>query len=86
MRSIDEIKEDMEKPKPMDRLLVGDVGYGKTEVAMRAIFKAVTGGKQVAFLVPTTVLAQQHYNTLMRRFEGFPINIALMSLLALLAS
>ena len=79
LRSIDEIKEDMEKPKPMDRLLVGDVGYGKTEVAMRAIFKAVTGGKQVAFLVPTTVLAQQHYNTLMRRFEGFPINIALMS-------
>ncbi|MBB1079611.1 transcription-repair coupling factor [Limosilactobacillus sp. STM2_1] len=79
LRSINEIKEDMEKPKPMDRLLVGDVGYGKTEVAMRAIFKAVTGGKQVAFLVPTTVLAQQHFDTLQRRFEGFPINIALMS-------
>lgn len=79
LRSINEIKADMEKPKPMDRLLVGDVGYGKTEVAMRAIFKAVTGGKQVAFLVPTTVLAQQHFDTLQRRFEGFPINIALMS-------
>lgn len=79
LRSIDEIKADMEKPKPMDRLLVGDVGYGKTEVAMRAIFKAVTGGKQVAFLVPTTVLAQQHFDTLQRRFEGFPVKISLMS-------
>ncbi|MCI1974664.1 MAG: transcription-repair coupling factor [Limosilactobacillus sp.] len=79
LRSIKEIKEDMEKPKPMDRLLVGDVGYGKTEVALRAIFKAVTGGKQVAFLVPTTVLAQQHYDTMQKRFEGFPIEIALMS-------
>lgn len=79
LRSIDEVKKDMEKPKPMDRLLVGDVGYGKTEVAMRAIFKAVAGGKQVAFLVPTTVLAQQHFDTLTRRFEGFPIKIALMS-------
>lgn len=63
----------------MDRLLVGDVGYGKTEVAMRAIFKAVAGGKQVAFLVPTTVLAQQHYDTLTKRFAGFPVTIALMS-------
>ena len=62
-----------------NRLLVGDVGYGKTEVALRAIFKAVTGGKQVAFLVPTTVLAQQHYDTMKKRFEGFPIEIALMS-------
>lgn len=79
LRSIKEIKADMEKPKPMDRLLVGDVGYGKTEVALRAIFKAVTGGKQVAFLVPTTVLAQQHYDTMKKRFEGFPIEIALMS-------
>lgn len=79
LRSIAEIKEDMEKAKPMDRLLVGDVGYGKTEVALRAIFKAVTGGKQVAFLVPTTVLAQQHYDTMKKRFEGFPIEIALMS-------
>lgn len=79
LRSITEIKEDMEKSKPMDRLLVGDVGYGKTEVALRAIFKAVSGGKQVAFLVPTTVLAQQHYDTMKKRFEGFPIEIALMS-------
>ncbi|WP_267202147.1 transcription-repair coupling factor [Limosilactobacillus kribbianus] len=79
LRSIKEIKADMEKPKPMDRLLVGDVGYGKTEVAMRAIFKAVAGGKQVAFLVPTTVLAQQHYDTLTKRFAGFPVEIALMS-------
>lgn len=79
LRSIKEIKRDMEKPRPMDRLLVGDVGYGKTEVAMRAIFKAVTGGKQVAFLVPTTVLAQQHFDTLSKRFAGFPVKIALMS-------
>ncbi|MGN1280241.1 MAG: transcription-repair coupling factor [Limosilactobacillus sp.] len=79
LRSINEIKQDMEKPKPMDRLLVGDVGYGKTEVAMRAIFKAVAGGKQVAFLVPTTVLAQQHFDTMTKRFAGFPIKIALMS-------
>ena len=79
LRSINEIKQDMEKAKPMDRLLVGDVGYGKTEVAMRAIFKAVAGGKQVAFLVPTTVLAQQHFDTMTKRFAGFPIKIALMS-------
>lgn len=79
LRSIKEVKLDMEKPRPMDRLLVGDVGYGKTEVAMRAIFKAVTGGKQVAFLVPTTVLAQQHFDTLSKRFAGFPVKIALMS-------
>ena len=79
LQSIDEIKTDMEKAKPMDRLLVGDVGYGKTEVAMRAIFKAVTGGKQVAFLVPTTILAQQHFDTLTDRFEGFPVKIAMMS-------
>lgn len=79
LRSIKEVKKDMEKDRPMDRLLVGDVGYGKTEVALRAIFKAVEGGKQVAFLVPTTVLAQQHYDTMKKRFEGFPIEIALMS-------
>lgn len=79
LRSINEIKQDMEKAKPMDRLLVGDVGYGKTEVAMRAIFKAVAGGKQVAFLVPTTVLAQQHFDTMTKRFAGFPIKIVLMS-------
>lgn len=79
LRSIKEIKTDMEKPRPMDRLLVGDVGYGKTEVALRAVFKAVTGGKQVAFLVPTTILAQQHYDTMKSRFEGFPIEISMMS-------
>lgn len=77
--STQEIKADMEKAKPMDRLLVGDVGYGKTEVAMRAIFKAVMDGKQVAFLVPTTILAQQHYNTLVERFQAWPFEIGLLS-------
>jgi transcription-repair coupling factor (superfamily II helicase) len=75
LRSIQEVKIDMEKPKVMDRLLCGDVGYGKTEVAMRAAFKAVSSGKQVAVLVPTTVLAQQHYNTFRERFEGFAMNV-----------
>lgn len=79
LRSVAEIKKDMESKKPMDRLLVGDVGYGKTEVAMRAIFKAVSDGKQVAILVPTTILAQQHYMTLQQRFENYPFNIALLS-------
>ncbi|MER2063873.1 MAG: transcription-repair coupling factor, partial [Alkalibacterium sp.] len=79
LRSISEVKKDMEKKKPMDRLLVGDVGYGKTEVAMRAAFKAVQDGKQVAFLVPTTVLAQQHYETMIERFVDFPIEIGLLS-------
>ncbi|WP_208560576.1 transcription-repair coupling factor [Marinilactibacillus kalidii] len=79
IRSIKEVKRDMEKDKPMDRLLVGDVGYGKTEVAMRAIFKAVQEGKQAAILVPTTVLAQQHYETMIERFSDFPVEIGLMS-------
>ncbi|MFD1420443.1 transcription-repair coupling factor [Lactiplantibacillus songbeiensis] len=79
LRSIDEIKHDMEKPKPMDRLLVGDVGYGKTEVALRAAFKAIEAGKQVAFLVPTTILAQQHYETMLNRFEGYPVNVGMLS-------
>ncbi len=74
-----EIKEDMEKPRPMDRLLCGDVGYGKTEVALRAAFKAIMDGKQVAILVPTTILAQQHYNTLSDRFGTFPVKIAMLS-------
>lgn len=74
-----EIKEDMEEQTPMDRLLCADVGYGKTEVALRAAFKAVMDGKQVAFLVPTTILAQQHYNTMMERFRNFPVNVALLS-------
>lgn len=79
MTSIIEIKEDMEKIKPMDRLLCGDVGYGKTEVALRAAFKAVLSGKQVAVLVPTTILAQQHYNNMVRRFQDFPVKISVLS-------
>lgn len=79
LRSAAEIKHDMEGKKPMDRLLVGDVGYGKTEVAMRAIFKAVQEGKQAAFLVPTTILAQQHYETMKQRFTDFPVEIGLLS-------
>lgn len=79
IKSIEDIKKDMEKEKPMDRLLCGDVGYGKTEVALRAAFKAIMDGKQVAFLVPTTILAQQHYNTIMERFSTFPIKAAMLS-------
>lgn len=79
LRSIVEIKKDMERERPMDRLLCGDVGYGKTEVAIRAAFKAIADGKQVAFLVPTTILAQQHYETLRERFQDYPISIGLMS-------
>lgn len=75
LRSIAEIKTDMQKPYPMDRLLVGDVGFGKTEVAMRAALKAVNDGKQIAVLVPTTVLAQQHLETFNKRFEGFAVTI-----------
>ncbi|MBL3531114.1 transcription-repair coupling factor [Companilactobacillus zhachilii] len=79
LRSVNEIKRDMEKPHPMDRLLVGDVGFGKTEVALRAAFKAVEAGKQVIFLAPTTLLVQQHYETMKDRFEGFPVNIGVLS-------
>ena len=75
LRCIADIKRDMESPTPMDRLLCGDVGFGKTEVALRAVMKAVMDGKQVAILVPTTVLAQQHYTTAVSRFRGFPVNI-----------
>ena len=75
LRCIADIKHDMESPTPMDRLLCGDVGFGKTEVALRAVMKAVMDGKQVAILVPTTVLAQQHYQTAVSRFRGFPVNI-----------
>jgi len=74
-----EIKSDMEKPIPMDRLLCGDVGYGKTEVALRAVMKCIMGGYQAAILVPTTVLAEQHYVTSMRRFAGYPVNIEVLS-------
>ena len=79
LRCIDEIKKDMESPTPMDRLLCGDVGFGKTEVALRAVMKAIMDGKQVAILVPTTVLAQQHYQTALARFRGFPVNIDVLS-------
>ncbi len=79
MNAIEEVKQDMESEKVMDRLICGDVGYGKTEVAIRAAFKAVQDGKQVAFLVPTTILAQQHYNTFVQRMKDFPINICMMS-------
>lgn len=79
LRCIEEIKSDMEKPQPMDRLLCGDVGFGKTEVALRAIFKAVMDGKQVAILVPTTILAQQHYTNIVNRFRGFPIKAEMLS-------
>ncbi|MBB4826816.1 transcription-repair coupling factor (superfamily II helicase) [Sporosarcina luteola] len=79
LRSITEVKQDMERERPMDRLLCGDVGYGKTEVAIRAAFKAVADGKQVAFLVPTTILAQQHYETMKERFSGFPVEVSLLN-------
>lgn len=79
LRSIDEIKQDMELERPMDRLLVGDVGFGKTEVAMRAAFKAINDGKQVAVLVPTTVLAEQHFQSMSERFVNFGVNVAVLS-------
>ena len=77
--AIDDVKSDMESRKPMDRLLCGDVGYGKTEVAMRAAFKAVMEGKQVAVLAPTTILAFQHYRTFLRRFASFPVTVDLLT-------
>jgi transcription-repair coupling factor (superfamily II helicase) len=79
LRAIGETKEDMEKTRPMDRLICGDVGFGKTEVAIRAAFKAVEGGRQVAMLVPTTVLAQQHLNTFRERMSGYPIAVEMLS-------
>ena len=79
LRCIADIKHDMESPVPMDRLLCGDVGFGKTEVALRAVMKAIMDGKQCAILVPTTVLAQQHYQTAVARFRGFPVNIDVLS-------
>ncbi len=78
-KAIIAVKEDMEAEQPMDRLLCGDVGYGKTEVAIRAIFKAIMDGKQTVFLVPTTILAQQHFNNLVDRFADYPINIGVLS-------
>lgn len=79
LTAIEEIKADMEKSRPMDRLLCGDVGFGKTEVALRAAMKCVLSGRQCAILVPTTVLAMQHYQTAVRRFEAFPVNVELLS-------
>ena len=79
LRCIQEIKQDMESISPMDRLVCGDVGYGKTEVALRACFKAVMGGKQSAFLAPTTILSEQHYENFKERFSNFPVNVAMLS-------
>ena len=79
MLAISEVKRDMEKARPMDRLLCGDVGFGKTEVALRSAFKAVESGKQVAILVPTTILALQHYQTLLSRLRGFPVKVDMLS-------
>ncbi len=78
-QSVKEITADMESPRNMDRLLCGDVGYGKTEVSLRAAFKALMDNKQVAILAPTTILAQQHYNTVMKRFKGFPVKVEVLS-------
>src|ERR1700683_3128478 len=79
LSAVDDVKRDMEKPVPMDRLICGDVGYGKTEIAVRAAFKAVQDGKQVAVLVPTTILAQQHFNTFSERYAPFPVTVKPMS-------
>jgi transcription-repair coupling factor (superfamily II helicase) len=79
LQAIEEVKRDMERPRPMDRLICGDVGYGKTEVALRAAFKAVMDGVQVAVLVPTTVLAQQHYQTFSHRLAAFPVQVEMLS-------
>ncbi|MFN8549050.1 MAG: DEAD/DEAH box helicase [Candidatus Eisenbacteria bacterium] len=79
LRSIEEVKRDMEEPNPMDRLVCGDVGYGKTEVAIRAAVKAVQDGKQVAVLVPTTLLAHQHFQTFSERLRGLPVKVDFLS-------
>ncbi|MDR0315710.1 MAG: transcription-repair coupling factor [Treponema sp.] len=79
LRCVEEIKQDMESPHPMDRLVCGDVGYGKTEVAVRACFKAIMGGRQAAFLAPTTILAEQHYENFQERFSHFPVRVAMLS-------
>jgi transcription-repair coupling factor (superfamily II helicase) len=79
LKAIQDVKQDMESDRPMDRLVCGDVGFGKTEVAIRAVFKAVTAGKQVALLAPTTILTQQHYHTIKERFAPYPINVGLLN-------
>lgn len=78
LQAIADTKRDMESKKIMDRLICGDVGYGKTEIAIRAAFKAVQEGKQVVYLVPTTILAQQHYNTFVQRMRDFPVRVDLL--------
>jgi len=79
LRCVEEVKFDMESEQPMDRLICGDVGYGKTEIAMRAAFKSVVSGKQVAFLAPTTILAEQHFENFVERFKGYPVKIGMIS-------
>jgi transcription-repair coupling factor (superfamily II helicase) len=79
LKAVQDVKRDMESDRPMDRLVCGDVGFGKTEVAIRAVFKAVTAGKQVALLAPTTILTQQHYHTLKERFAPYPVNVGLLN-------
>ena len=79
LRAVEDVKKDMQRNKPMDRLVCGDVGFGKTEIAIRAIFKAITSGKQIALLAPTTILAQQHWRTISERFAPYPINIGLLN-------
>ena len=79
LSAIREVKDDMESPRPMDRLVCGDVGYGKTEIAMRAAFKAVMGGRQVAYLCPTTILSEQHHESFTERFKRFPVTVAMLS-------
>ncbi|NET04545.1 MAG: transcription-repair coupling factor [Symploca sp. SIO2B6] len=79
LKAVQDVKRDLESDRPMDRLVCGDVGFGKTEVAIRAIFKAITAGKQVAFLAPTTILTQQHYHTLKERFAPYPVNVGLLN-------
>ena len=79
LKAIEDVKRDMESGKVMDRLICGDVGYGKTEVAIRATFKAVMDGKQVILLVPTTVLAEQHYERFSERFKNYPVHIEILS-------
>src|SRR4029077_15791968 len=79
LKAIEDVKDDMEAGKPMDRLVCGDVGFGKTEVAIRAVFKAVQEGKQAAVLVPTTLLAQQHFQTFGDRYAGYPVRVEVLS-------
>src|SRR5438270_14082433 len=79
LKAIVEVKHDMEDPVPMDRLVCGDVGFGKTEIAIRAVFKAVQDGKQAAVLVPTTLLAQQHFQTFSDRMAGYPVRVEVLS-------